>query len=66
VDFEVNDTGSIVQIIPLTPAASEWLDENVESEGWQWMGNALCIDPRSAEAVIDGMVGDGLEMGVVA
>lgn len=62
-DFEVNDEGTIVQIIPVSQTAKDWIDENVESEGWQWLGRALCIDHRYAEDIIDGMLSEGLEMG---
>ena len=40
------DQGSVVQITPVSPAAKEWIDDNVASEGWQWLGRSLCIDWR--------------------
>ena len=42
-DFVVDDYGSIVGITPITPAARDWLDENVESEPWQWLGCTLNV-----------------------
>lgn len=62
-DFEVYHAGSIVQIKPISQAATDWLDENVESEGWQWLGRSLSIEHRLAEPVIEGMLDAGLEMG---
>ena len=41
VDFEVGYHGSVTQIIPLTQEAKDWIDENVHTESWQWMGGAL-------------------------
>ena len=40
-DFLITDHGSIIAIVPLTPAAIEWIDENVASEPWQWLGGIL-------------------------
>ncbi len=59
-DFELRDAGSIAQIAPLTDAAREWLDDNVEAEAWQYMGPVLCIDSRYAMAIVEGFVADGL------
>jgi hypothetical protein len=42
-DFPIADHGSIVWIVPVSPAAHEWLDENATSEPWQWQGGALSI-----------------------
>ena len=47
-DFLFSDHGSVIAIVPLTPAAIGWIDENVVSEPWQWHGGALCVDPRYA------------------
>jgi hypothetical protein len=63
VDFEINDEGSIVAITPMNEQAREWIDENVHSEGWQWMGLSLCVDHRMAEPLLCGMVEAGFEIG---
>lgn len=54
-DFNVNDCGSIVQITPMTEQASEWVDENVHTEAWQWLGASLCVDHRFADELLDGI-----------
>lgn len=61
-DFSVTNQGSVIGITPLTDAASEWIDDNVHSEGWQWMGSTLYVDARFADALVEGMMADGLEM----
>ena len=61
-DFVVDDYGSIVGITPITPAARDWLDENVESEPWQWLGCTLNVGGRYANDLIEGMQEDGLQM----
>ncbi len=45
-DFLIADHGSIISIVPITEAALKWIDENVVSEPWQWLGGALCVDRR--------------------
>lgn len=55
IPFEVRDEGSVVALTPLTDAASEWLDANVQAESWQWLGNALVIDHRYAQDILDGI-----------
>ena len=60
VDFQINDQGSIVGFTPLTEAAQAFLDDNVEYEPWQIMGNTLWVDHRYADDLRDGIVADGL------
>ena len=52
-DFHIADHGSIVTIRPVSEAAREWLDENVDAEPWQWLGGALCVDHRFARDLVD-------------
>src|ERR1700731_4508569 len=42
-DFQIADHGTITSIRPLNEAASQWLDQNVVSEPWQWVQGALCV-----------------------
>jgi hypothetical protein len=58
-DFTAIDQGSIVMLRPNTDAAREWLDENVESESWQWQGPFLCMDARMAQPLIEGIEAEG-------
>lgn len=59
-DFAVTDEGTIWTIRPLTPFGSEWLDENVHTEDWQWFGGELYIDHRFARAILRGISETGL------
>lgn len=59
-DLQIENHGSVVLLRPLTPRGSEWLDENVFAESWQWFGGALAAEPRLVEQVIQGAVEDGL------
>ena len=47
-DFQIADQGSIFLIRPLNEAARQWLSENVVSEPWQWVDDALCVEARFA------------------
>ena len=51
-DFNISDQGSIFLIRPLNEAARQWLDENVVSEPWQWVGDALCVEARFARDLL--------------
>lgn len=62
-DIDINDQGSIVMFTPRTDAGREWMDENVESEPWQWMGPSLCVDHRPAQDLVEGMQEAGLTLG---
>ena len=61
-DFLFSDHGSVIAIVPLTPAAIEWIDDNVVSEPWQWLGGALCVDPRYARDLADAITAAGLSL----
>ena len=61
-DFYACDHGSIVTLMPLTPAAEEWVEHNLPSDA-PTFGGAIGIDPRYFPAIADGIVGDGLTLG---
>ncbi len=63
-DFEIINGGSLCGIVPMREEAQDWIDENVETEGWQWMGNVLYIDWRFAEDLIEGIHDAGFETNV--
>lgn len=62
IDIEVTSGGSVFLVRPLTDAGRDWLHENVESEGWQWLGDALAVEHRYIEPLVCGMVQAGLEV----
>jgi len=63
IDIRIHDDGTVVGFTPLTDAARDWIDENVESESWQWLGETLFVDHRMARPLAHGMAADGLEIG---
>ena len=60
VDVQVVNEGTIVLFRPLTDAARTWIDENVNSEDYQWFGGGLCVEHRYANDIVEGMKADGL------
>ncbi len=63
-DFVVDRMGSIVGVTPMNQAAREWIDENCQTEGWQWLGDTLNMDIRMAPAVVQGIADDGFTVEV--
>ena len=63
-DMLVRNCGSIWQLSPLSQKASDWIDENVVTEGWQWMGSSLVVDWRFAGPLLDGARAAGLKLKV--
>ena len=56
----VRDEGTIIMLCPANAEAQEWLDEHVEAEAWQYMGEWLCVDRRMAEPLLEGMQEAGI------
>lgn len=61
-DFLFEDHGSIIMLWPLSREASDWVEENVQSEPWQWLGEALCVDHRMARGLIDAVITEGFSV----
>lgn len=62
-DVEVDNCGSIWRFTPMTSEARDWIDENVASEGWQWLGGSLCVEHRYGPDLVQGMLDNGLAVG---
>ncbi len=61
-DILVRNCGSLWQLFPLSQEASHWIDENVATECWQWMGSSFVVDWRFAGQLIDGARAAGLDV----
>ncbi len=59
VDFQIERTGNLVRVTPMNDAAREWLDENCQTEGWEWMGPTLHVDARMAPPIVQGITDAG-------
>lgn len=54
--------GSIALMFAHTSTGQEWVNENVNIEPWQYYDPYVAVEPRMAEAIIDGAINDGLEV----
>lgn len=61
-DVVVIDHGSLVGMTPTSEAAREWMREHIPDDA-QRLGRALMVEPRYADAILDGMAADGLVIG---
>jgi hypothetical protein len=59
-DFQVEDHGSIRLLRPLTDAARAWIDTHLSHPETQRLGEAVAIEPRYVDAIVSGIVSDGL------
>jgi hypothetical protein len=59
-DFSLTNHGTIFTIEPVTQQAKDWFDENVPTEGWQWMGSACSVEPRCIEPLVEGILEEGM------
>jgi hypothetical protein len=59
-DVLVANAGTVFTICPLTARAKAWIDDNVASESYQWLGGTLGVEHRYASALTEGMLSNGL------
>jgi len=52
---------TVYGLTPVSEEAKQWIDDNVASEPWQWLGRSLVIENRYLADIIEGMVNDGLQ-----
>jgi hypothetical protein len=60
IDVFVRNEGTVFLFCPLTDRGKNWLEQNVETEPWQWFGNALLVEHRFACGLGQGMRDAGL------
>lgn len=61
-DVVVSNEGTLVTFMVCTDTARDWFGENVESDGWQWLGNRLGVEWRCADMLADGLVAEGFNV----
>jgi hypothetical protein len=62
VDFTVSHHGSIAILTAVSAAAQAWRREHLPEDALTWGRNDVVIEPRYLSAILDGIVGDGLEV----
>jgi hypothetical protein len=61
-DVRIINEGTLTGVLALNAEARQWIDDNVHSEGWQWMGKVLWVDHRMVDNLLDGMIAAGLSL----
>ena len=51
----------MIGLQPNSAEAQEWVEENVQVEGWNWLGGAFWGEGRYMAVIVDGMMEAGLE-----
>jgi hypothetical protein len=59
-DVLVSNAFTTFVFTPLTTRAKEWVEANVHSEPWQWLGASLVVETRFACGLAQGMKDAGL------
>lgn len=60
-DLQLRDEGTIVLIIPSSPAGQAWVDEHLPEDAPRF-GGAVAAEPRYVAAIVEGATDDGLEV----
>lgn len=61
-DILVRNESSIVMFTPKSNEGRTWVDENLNLESWQWLGQSFAVEWRYAPDIVQGMMEDGLEV----
>jgi hypothetical protein len=63
-DITVENHGSIWMLRPTSRAGKRWIRENLApvAESWQWLNEALVVEPRFVPDIVCGAQADGLEV----
>lgn len=61
IDALISGHGSIYLVRPLSEAATDWINENVQEDS-HWFGHSLAVEHRYILDLIDGMQTAGLNL----
>lgn len=59
-DVTVWPDGSITLLTFKSQTARDWVDQNVHTEPYMWLGRSLAVDSNYVKDIITGMIDDGL------
>ena len=59
VDFGVTNAGTVWTFEPFSVAAKDWVQDNVVTADWQWLGRKLVVDHRLAHTLLQGIMDEG-------
>lgn len=61
-DLRIRNHGTVVTLEPVSERGRSWMDDNLVTEPWQWLGSTLGIEHRLAPSVVQSAICDGLEV----
>ena len=61
-DVLVSGGGTVYLLEPCTEKAAAWIDENTESEDWQWFGHSLAVEHGYLDDIVFAMREDDLDV----
>lgn len=61
-DFFLNDGGSVLGLTPLSQSAKDFVEDHVEVEAWQWMGEAFWSDHRMMRTFVQELMSLGFRI----
>ena len=61
-DIRIRDQGTLIGFEPVSDEAIEWINDNVFSEPWQWLGPTLWVEHRLAQELAIVLVAAGLNV----
>jgi hypothetical protein len=61
IDLRIENHFSLFLVRPLTEAGEQWLTDTAPEDA-QFLGNAMAVEPRYVQGVIDAAQNDGLEV----
>lgn len=64
-DIRVEDHGTVALLFPLSEAGDAWVEENIQTEGWQHFGGAIACEPRTLPPLVAGAEAEGLTVELV-
>ena len=62
-DVYVENHGSLFMVTPLSDSSRQWVQENVATESWQWLGSSFSVEHRYMQNLVSGMQEAGLCVG---
>lgn len=58
-DIRIENHGSVVLLRPVSGAATNWMEDHLPADAQRW-GDAVVVEPRYVQPILDGMMNDGL------
>lgn len=51
---------TVTLLRPINDKCKQWVRDNIDTEGWQWLGGGLAIEWRYVDGIVEAMTNEGL------